>query len=109
LKHWTPFLTRFERGRIYCTNLQIWPATAAINGNLTMDLWIQPCAKCADLYGKPSTEAPHHELTLNGSGAAGASRIEQHYTCDRCRAAFVRVLAGPPTRQIWMLLNASQH
>jgi transposase-like protein len=74
-----------------------------------MDLWIQPCAKCADLYGKPSTEAPHQELTLKGSGAAGESRVEQHYTCDRCRAAFVRVLAGPPTRQIWMLLNAGQH
>lgn len=80
-----------------------------------MDLWIQPCARCAHLYGKPADELPHQDLTLNGAGAgagAGAvkdARIEEHYTCVRCRAVFARILAGPPTRQIWMLLNAGQH
>jgi len=36
-------------------------------------------------------------------------RVEEHYTCVRCRAAFARILAGPLKRQIWMLLNAGQH
>jgi type I restriction enzyme R subunit len=32
-----------------------------------MDLWIQPCARCADLYGKPATEPEHQDLTLKGA------------------------------------------
>jgi transposase-like protein len=36
-------------------------------------------------------------------------RAEQHYTCTRCGAAFVRILAGEPRTQNWMLLNAGQH
>jgi hypothetical protein len=36
-------------------------------------------------------------------------QVEEHYTCIRCRAMFARILAGPPTKQIWMLLNAGQH
>ncbi|PMS17801.1 hypothetical protein C0Z16_36350 [Paraburkholderia rhynchosiae] len=74
-----------------------------------MDLWIQPCTPCADLYGKPATETPHRELTLNGAGGVKDARAEEHYTCVRCRAVFARILAGPPGRQIWMLLNAGQH
>jgi hypothetical protein len=33
-----------------------------------MDLWIQPCAACADLYGQLAATNPHDELTLNGAG-----------------------------------------
>lgn len=76
---------------------------------LQMDLWIQPCAQCADLYGKSAAELPHPNLTLSGVGTVKDARIEEHYTCVRCRAAFARILAGPPTRQIWLLLNAGQH
>ncbi|CAE6847553.1 hypothetical protein R70006_07405 [Paraburkholderia domus] len=54
-----------------------------------MDLWIQPCAWCADLYGKPATEPPHRDLTLKGVGAVKGERREEHYTCGRCRAVFV--------------------
>jgi hypothetical protein len=46
---------------------------------------------------------------LNGAGAVKDLRVEEHYTCVRCGGVFARILAGPPTRQIWMLLNASQH
>jgi hypothetical protein len=74
-----------------------------------MDLWIQPCAPCADLHGKPSIEEPHEDLSLKGTGAVGATRVEQHYSCVRCRAAFVRSLTGPAEHQIWQLLNAGQH
>jgi hypothetical protein len=74
-----------------------------------MDLWIQPCTRCADLYGKPAAELPHRDLTFNGAGAVKDARAEEHYTCVRCRAVFARIVAGPPTRQIWMLLNAGQH
>jgi hypothetical protein len=74
-----------------------------------MDLWIQPCTRCADLYGKPATEPPHQDLTVTGAGAVKDARIEEHYTCVRCRAVFARILAGSPTRQTWMLLNAGQH
>jgi hypothetical protein len=74
-----------------------------------MDLWIQPCALCADLYGKPAAEASHRDLVLNGAGVVADSRIEEHYTCTRCSGVFARILAGPPARQIWMLLNAGQH
>jgi cytochrome c551/c552 len=74
-----------------------------------MDLWIQPCARCADLYGKSAAEHPHQDLTLNGAGAVKDARAEEHYTCVRCHAVFARILVGPPARQIWMLLNAGQH
>ncbi|MGF6770007.1 hypothetical protein P3T18_002486 [Paraburkholderia sp. GAS199] len=74
-----------------------------------MDLWIQPCAACADLYGQPSTTPAHRDLTLNGVGSMNQEVIEQHYTCNRCRAVFARIQAGPPARRIWMLLNAGQH
>ncbi|SOE56125.1 hypothetical protein SAMN05446635_1013 [Burkholderia sp. OK233] len=74
-----------------------------------MDLWIQPCARCADLYGQSATAAPHEDLTPNGGGAVKDARAEEHYTCVRCGAVFARILAGAPTRQIWMLLNAGQH
>ncbi|MEA3128253.1 MAG: hypothetical protein QOF46_48, partial [Paraburkholderia sp.] len=68
-----------------------------------------PCALCADLHGQPAAEASHRDLMLNGAGAVKDSRVEEHYTCVRCGGVFARILAGPPTRQIWMLLNASQH
>lgn len=73
-----------------------------------MDLWIQPCARCADLYGKAAAESAHQDLTLTGASAVKDERIEEHYTFVRCRAVFARILAGPPTRQIWMLLSAGQ-
>jgi hypothetical protein len=75
----------------------------------TMDLWIQPCALCADLYGRPASEQPHKDLTLSGSGAVKDTRVEEHYTCVRCSGVFARILAGPIPKQIWMLLNAGQH
>ncbi len=74
-----------------------------------MNLWIQPCAPCATLYGLPAVTEPHEALTLNGTGAVNDSRIEEHYTCTRCRAVFARILTGTQSRQIWMLLNAGQH
>jgi hypothetical protein len=74
-----------------------------------MDLWIQPCTQCADLYGKAASEPPHQDLALNSAGAVKDARVDAHYTCVRCRAAFARIVDGPPTRQIWMLLNAGQH
>ncbi|TCK87191.1 hypothetical protein B0G74_7729 [Paraburkholderia sp. BL9I2N2] len=73
-----------------------------------MDLWLQPCARCADLYGKAAAEPPHQDLTLNGAGAVKDARVEEHCTCLRCRV-LARILAGPPTRQTWTLLNAGQH
>ena len=80
-----------------------------IADNGQMDLWIQPCARCIDLYGKAAAESPHQDLTLNGVGAVKNERVEEHYTCVRCRVVFARILAGPPTWQIWMLLSAGQH
>ncbi|ASV99591.1 hypothetical protein [Paraburkholderia aromaticivorans] len=74
-----------------------------------MDLWIQPCAACADLYGQPAGHRPHDGLTLNHRGAGKDGRVEEHYTCVRCKAVFARILAGEPHKQIWVLLNASQH
>ncbi|RZF23654.1 hypothetical protein EVC45_43155 [Paraburkholderia sp. UYCP14C] len=74
-----------------------------------MDLWIQPCQRCADLYGKPAAEPPHPDLKLDGVGAVGDTRREERYMCMRCRAVFARVLKGPPSSRIWMLLNAGQH
>ncbi|SIO36999.1 hypothetical protein SAMN05444172_1438 [Burkholderia sp. GAS332] len=74
-----------------------------------MELWIQPCARCADLYGQPATAAAHDDLTLNGVGAVKDARAEEHYTCMRCGGVFARILAGPPERQTWVLLNAGQH
>lgn len=74
-----------------------------------MNLWIQPCARCADLYGQSANEPPHKELTLNGAGAVKDARVEEHYTCTRCGGVFARILAGPSTKQVWMLLNAGQH
>ncbi|AUT74312.1 hypothetical protein CUJ88_36260 [Paraburkholderia hospita] len=74
-----------------------------------MELWIQPCAPCADLYGQPSTVHPHDTLTLVGAGAVKDAQVEQHYTCTRCSAAFTRILKGEPRKQVWMLLNAGQH
>jgi hypothetical protein len=78
-------------------------------GKTQMDLWIQPCAPCANLYGEPAATPPHHDLTLCGAGAVVNAQVEEHYTCVRCRAVFARILAGPGTHQIWMLLNAGQH
>ena len=69
-----------------------------------MELWIQPCASCADLYGQPATVEPHDTLTLNGTGA-----VKDATTCLRCGGVFARLLSGPPSRQVWMLLNAGQH
>jgi hypothetical protein len=74
-----------------------------------MDLWIQPCVPCAELYGQPSTVEPHDNLTLSGAGAVKDAQVEQHYTCAQCGAVFVRILAGEPRKQVWMLLNAGQH
>ncbi|ABE30486.1 hypothetical protein Bxe_A2487 [Paraburkholderia xenovorans LB400] len=74
-----------------------------------MDLWIQPCAACADLYGQPASKGPHDRLKLNNRGAEKDVRAEEHYTCVRCKAVFARILAGESHKQIWMLLNASQH
>jgi hypothetical protein len=74
-----------------------------------MDLWIQPCARCADLYGQPAATAPHRDLTLNDAGAVKDARVQEHYTCIRCGGVFARIFLGPPARQIWMLLNAGQH
>lgn len=73
----------------------------------TMDLWIQPCRRCADLYGKLATEPPHADLTLDSASAV--TDAEEHYTCERCRAVFARILRGPAKLRIWLLLNASQH
>jgi len=76
----------------------------------TMDLRIQPCSRCADLYGKPATEPPHPDLTLNNASVVVTDvHAEEHYTCERCRAVFARILIGLPKLQIWMLLNAGQH
>jgi hypothetical protein len=74
-----------------------------------MDLWIQPCAPCADLHGRPAVVEPHDKLTLVGTGAVKDAQTEQRYTCMRCGAAFVRVIAGEQRKQIWLLLNAGQH
>jgi len=51
-----------------------------------MDLWIQPCARCPDLYGKSAAESAHQDLTLTGVGAVKMSEWKEHYTCVRCRA-----------------------
>jgi hypothetical protein len=74
-----------------------------------MELWIQPCAACAHLFGRSASNEPDEALALNGRGAVGDDRVEEHYTCLRCRGVFARILAGPPERQIWVLLNAGQH
>ncbi|HKR46495.1 MAG TPA: hypothetical protein VJU59_43680 [Paraburkholderia sp.] len=74
-----------------------------------MELWIQPCVPCADLYGQPSTVDPHDKLSLIVAGAVRNAQVEQHYTCTRCGAAFARILKGEPRKQVWMLLNAGQH
>jgi hypothetical protein len=74
-----------------------------------MELWIQPCVPCADLYGQPSSVEPHETLTLNAPGAVKDAKAEEHYTCARCGAVFVRFLTGEPRKKIWMLLNAGQH
>jgi hypothetical protein len=74
-----------------------------------MELWIQPCVPCADLYGQPSSVEPHEMLTLNTAGAVKDAKAEEHYTCMRCGAVFARLLDGKPRQQIWMLLNAGQH
>ena len=44
-----------------------------------MDLWIQPCAACADLYGQLAAINPHDELTLNGAGNVKDARIEARH------------------------------
>ena len=74
-----------------------------------MELWIQPCAPCADLYGQPSAVRPHDTLALVGAGAVKDAQVAQRYTCTRCGAAFTRILKGEPRKQVWMLLNAGQH
>ncbi|WP_148662151.1 hypothetical protein [Paraburkholderia phytofirmans] len=72
-----------------------------------MDLWIQPCAACADLYGPLAATDPHDKLTPNGAGDMKDVRIES--TTPACAAAaYLCVLAVPPARQIWMLLNTWQ-
>lgn len=72
-----------------------------------MELWIQPCRPCAELYGQPAAQAPHEDLALNEAG--GNADSTRRYTCRRCHAVFARIQAGPAERQRWMLLNASQH
>ena len=42
-----------------------------------MDLWIQPCARCPDLYGKAAAESAHQDLTLTGAGAVKDERVEE--------------------------------
>ena len=74
-----------------------------------MELWIQPCAPCADLYGQPSTVHPHDTLSLIVAGAVKDTQVEQHYACTRRGAAPARILKGEPRKQVWMLLNAGQH
>ncbi|TCG08506.1 hypothetical protein BZM27_11535 [Paraburkholderia steynii] len=74
-----------------------------------MELWIQPCAPCADLYGQPSAVRPHDTLALVGAGAVKDAQVAQRYTCTRCGAAFARILKGEPRKQVWVLLNAGQH
>jgi hypothetical protein len=74
-----------------------------------MNFWIQPCARCADLYGQSAGEPPHSGLALNGIGAVKDVRAEEHYARVKCRAVFARIFAGPPPKQVWMLLNAGQH
>jgi hypothetical protein len=74
-----------------------------------MDLWIQPCAPCADLHGQRATVEPHDRLNLTCTGPAKDAAAERRYTCARCGAAFVRILAGEPRKRIWILLNAGQH
>ncbi|WP_144108429.1 hypothetical protein [Paraburkholderia sp. BCC1886] len=71
-----------------------------------MELWIQPCAACADLYGRPSSVEPHDTLA---PGTPDTASPNQHYVCGRCSAVFTRVLSGRQAGQIWMLLNAGQH
>jgi hypothetical protein len=41
-----------------------------------MDLWIQPCVPCAELYGQPSTVEPHGALTLSGAGAVKDAQVD---------------------------------
>ena len=65
-----------------------------------MDLWIQPCTACVDLYGRPAAVEPHNNLSSAGTGAAKDAQTEQRYTCMRCGAAFVRVIAGEQRKQI---------
>lgn len=74
-----------------------------------METWIQPCVECANLHGQPAVTAAHANLALNGAGAVNDQRVEECYACSRCGAVFARILAGAPSRQIWMLLNAGQH
>jgi hypothetical protein len=74
-----------------------------------MELWIQPCTPCADLYGQPSAVDPHAMLTVVEVGAVEDAGADQHYICTRCSAAFLRVTVGEPRSQVWMLLNAGQH
>ena len=74
-----------------------------------MELWIQPCAPCADLYGQPSAVRPHDTLALVGAGAVKDAQVAQRYTCTRCGAAFTRILKGEPRKRVWVLLNAGQH
>lgn len=81
----------------------------AIIGDWRMELWVQPCSLCFHLYGKLAAEAMHEDLTLNGVGVVKESRVEVHYTCVSCDGVFARVLVRPPSRRIWMLLNAGRH
>ncbi|BEU28293.1 hypothetical protein [Paraburkholderia sp. 22B1P] len=46
-----------------------------------LELWIQPCAPCADLYGEPSTVERRETLIRIGAGAVKDAQVEQHYTC----------------------------
>lgn len=74
-----------------------------------MELWIQPCAACANLHGQPSLVDPHGELLLEGVDWKEAQRAAETYTCARCSGVMSRVLMGKPARQLWTLMNAGQH
>ena len=74
-----------------------------------MELWIQPCTACADLCGQSASQSPHAGLTLNKRTAAHDVQTQERYTCTRCNGVFARILTGEPHKQLWILLNASQH
>lgn len=74
-----------------------------------MDSTVRRLRRALRPAGQPASRGPHGRLTLNNRGAVKDVRVEEHYTCVRCKAVFARILAGEPHKQIWMLLNASQH
>ncbi|TDN67120.1 hypothetical protein B0G77_0357 [Paraburkholderia sp. BL10I2N1] len=74
-----------------------------------MKLRIQPCAACADLHGRPASVAPHDDLGVRAPSVLDDPVVELRYACTQCGGVFACILAGPPEKQIWMLLNAGQH